>query len=339
MSYTYLLTSSLILAANLLLSCGKDPAGPKPPGNETSNYVVTTFAGSGQGGIFDASGTSARFTRPTALAIDIQNNIYVVDAGNFCIRKITSAGTVTTLAGGQQGYADGNNLAAQFYNPTSIAADVAGNIYVADETRIRKITAAGVVTTLAASTTPGYADGAGSAALFNVINSMAVNPQGNIVALEKSLPETRLRVISPAGDVSTFSTVSIYSKGIAIDAQGNLFMIDGAIGDNNIAKLSPAKVTSRFGPSPPAIGITSFQGTVFLTGIKSDFTSADVYHGVYKVNPGVYTLIAGETRSGFLDGAASDAKFNGAAGIVADAQGNLFIADGDNNRIRKVSRR
>lgn len=340
MSYTSLLSFSFILISSLFISCGKDPAGPVQQGNEAENYLVSTFAGSGQAGIFDALRTSARFTRPTALAIDLQDNLYVLDAGNFSIRKITSAGMVTTLAGGQQGYADGTGAAAQFYKPNSIAADASGNVYVAEETRIRKITAAGVVTTLAGSTTQGYTDGSGSAALFSSISSIILDAQGNVLALDKSLPTNRIRMISASGQVSTYTTVSIFSGGITIDAQGNLYVIDEAILDYSIVKITPAKVSSRFAISPRAIGITIFQGTIFLTGLKSDLSSADTYYGVYKINPGSsYTLVAGEKRAGFLDGNATNAQFSGAAGIAADGQGNLFVADSENNRIRKVSRK
>ncbi len=342
MLYNTKVIASLILASNLFLSCDKTPVGPPAPGNETADYVVSTFAGSGQAGLFDALGTSARFTSPTALAIDFQNNIFVVDAGNFSIRKITAGGMVTTLAGGQQGYADGSGAAAQFYSPASIAADAAGNVYVADAARIRKITSVGVVTTIAGSTTQGYADGVGSAALFTSINSITVDPQGNVIALDKSLPDNRIRIVSPSGAVSTHTTVGMFSAQIAIDAMGNLFLYDAGILDFSIGKITPTKISTRYATAPQGIGMTITNGTIFLTGYKTELNpnaGANSY-GVYKINAGTtYTLIAGDTRAGFLDGAASTAKFNNASGLVADTQGNLFIADRDNNRIRKVSRR
>jgi len=342
MSHKTTLLVSLIFGGNLFSACDKPQVAPTSPSNETANYVVSTFAGSGQGGLFDAMGTSARFTGPTALAIDLQNNIYVLDAGNFSIRKITAGGMVTTLAGGQQGYADGNGAAAQFYNPNAIAADAAGNVYVAEETRIRKITSVGVVTTIAGSTTQGYADGVGSAALFNSINSITIDAQGNVIALDKSLPDNRIRMISPSGTVSTFTTVGIFSSAVVMDAQGNLFLLDAGILDYSIVKITPSKVSSRFATAPQGVGMTMSNGSIFLTGYKIEFnlnTASNLY-GVYKINNGTtYTLLAGDTQAGFLDGNASNAQFSGAAGIVADAQGNLFVADRDNNRIRKVSRR
>ncbi|MEO7265912.1 MAG: hypothetical protein ABIW38_13425 [Ferruginibacter sp.] len=328
-----------ILASTLMVACKKDE-GPAQPTNESANYLVSTFAGSGQGGLFDALGTSARFTGPTAITSDAQNNIYVVDAGNFAIRKITSAGMVTTLAGGQQGYANGTGPAAQFYNPIGITADASGNIYVAEETRIRKITAAGVVTSLAGNTTPGYVDGTGTAALFSAIRSITIDGQGNIYVLDFELPACRIRVISPVGNVTTFMTVSLFSTAIAMNAQGNLYLVESGILDYNIQQITPAKVVTRISNTPQPIGITISQGTIFLTGYKTDLSNGNSYLGVYRINVNnPFTLIAGETRVGYLDGNGNTAQFATLAGITADSNGNLYIADKDNNRIRKVTRK
>ncbi len=328
-----------IFATTLMVACKKDEA-PLQPTDESANYLVSTFAGSGQGGLFDALGTSARFTSPTAITSDAQNNIYVVDAGNFGIRKITAAGMVTTLAGGQQGYANGTGPAAQFYNPIGITADASGNIYVAEETRIRKITSTGLVTTLAGSTTAGYADGTGTAALFSAIRSITIDGQGNIYVLDFELPACKIRVISPAGIVTTFMTISLFSTAIAMNAQGNLYVAESGILDYNIQQITPAKVVTRISNTPQPIGITISQGTIYLTGYKTDLSSGNSFFGVYRINVNnPYTLIAGETQIGYLDGNGNTAQFGSPVGITGDSNGNLFIADRLNNRIRKINRK
>lgn len=180
--------------------------------------VVSTFAGSpGLIGATDATGTAARFNRPAGLAIDSANNLYVADSFGHTIRKITPAGAVTTVAGlaGSSGIADGMGTAARFKNPLGITSDAGGTLYVADSSNhiVRKITPAGVVTTLAGSTTGigGSTDGVGSVAKFNNPVGVKVDTASNVYVAEYS--NFTVRKITPAGGVST--VVGVVSSGMS----------------------------------------------------------------------------------------------------------------------------
>ena len=140
------------------------------------SYTFTTFAGYAGYGSSDGTGSAAQFADPYGVAVDNAGNVYVADSSNSTIRKITPAGVVTTLAGlaGSSGSADGTGSAARFYYPTGVTVDNAGSVYVGDYQNhtIRKITAGGVVTTLAGTD--------GSAAQFNLPDGVAVDSASNI---------------------------------------------------------------------------------------------------------------------------------------------------------------
>lgn len=157
--------------------------------------VVTTIAGSGTGGFMDGNGAAARFSSAGAITLDNKGNLYVVDRGNFRIRKITPAGNVSTIAGnGGQGFKDGNAAEAQFSQDMhDIAVDDKGNLYVQDWNRIRKITAQGIVSTIAGST-EGYIDGEGTVAKFNFLAGMGIDAKGNLYMAD--LANVRIRKLS-----------------------------------------------------------------------------------------------------------------------------------------------
>ena len=146
----------------------------------TPGGMVSTLAGSlnGLSGSDDGPGTAARFNVPLGLVTDPGDNVFVVDAQNNKIRKITPLGMVTTVAGsGAVGAADGGATIASFSTPLAIAIDAGGNLYVTEQGnyKIRKITAAGDVSTFAGSGTAGSADGMGTAASFNFPVGIAID--------------------------------------------------------------------------------------------------------------------------------------------------------------------
>lgn len=159
--------------------------------------VVTTFTGTtSTGGFVDATGTAARFNYPQGLAVDSTGTLYVADTLNNRIRKVTTAGVVTTVAGsGSASFADGTGTAAAFNNPWALAVAADNTLYVADtnNNRIRKITPAGVVTTIAGSGAAGYADGVGDAAQFNKPAGIAIGSDGRLYVTDKD--NHRLRVL------------------------------------------------------------------------------------------------------------------------------------------------
>src|SRR5437773_76309 len=190
----------------------------------TSTGVVTTLAGTPGGiGSADGTGSAARFNYPDALTV-AGTTVYVADTYNSTIRKVTSAGVVTTFAGtaGVPGSTDGTGNAAQLDHPFGVAADKAGNVYVADtlNSTIRKITSAGVVTTLAG--TPGVigsADGSGSAAQFFYAFAVAVDGVGNVYVGDTN--NFTVRKITPAGVVTTLAGLAgnhEYADGTGSDA-------------------------------------------------------------------------------------------------------------------------
>jgi sugar lactone lactonase YvrE len=211
----------------------------------TSSGVVTTLAGlAGSSGSSDGTGSAARFNNPFGIAVDSSGNVFVADTSNRTIRKVTSAGVVTTLAGsaGNSGSADGTGSAARFNNPNGIAADTAGNLFVADTSNrtIRKVTSAGVVTTLAGSAgNIGSTDGTGSAARFNNPYGIAADTAGNLFVAD-TVNQT-IRKVTSAGVVTTLAgTVGVTGTadgigsdarfnnplGVAVNTAGNLFVAD-----------------------------------------------------------------------------------------------------------------
>jgi DNA-binding beta-propeller fold protein YncE len=145
---------------------------------------VSTLAGTGAAGSQDGDGATAQFNKPRNLALDASGNIYVADADNNRIRKITPAGVVSTFAGGSKGFTDGTGTAAKFDSPKGVAVDKNNNVYVADQGNhaIRKITSAGVVTTIAGDGKAGSNERTDSEpARFNGPRALAVNPASTIL--------------------------------------------------------------------------------------------------------------------------------------------------------------
>lgn len=326
--------------------------------------VFTTWVG--QAGVFgsvDGTGGAARFRAPSGVAIDSTGTTYVADAANNIIRKITSAGVVTTLAGtaGLGGNADGFAGAARFNGPGGVAVDTAGNIYVADTGNhtIRLINSIGSVVTLAGTAGgQGSVDGTGAAARFAFPSALAVDSAG-VIYVADTLNHT-IRRIASGGVVTTLAGLAGSSGaidatgaaarfflpgGIAVDAALNVYVGDTM--NHIIRKITPAGVVTTLA------GLANvFGGTDGLTsaarfnqprGLALDST-ANVYvadtgnHTIRKITPAgnVVTIAGVAGSSGSTDGAATSARFFSPNGIALDSANIIYVADTQNHTIRRT---
>ena len=203
----------------------------------TLKGLVSTLAGSTEG-FRDGLGRSAQFSYPSGVVLDAAGTVYVADANNHLIRKITPEGLVSTLAGSTEGFRDGAGRSAQFNYPYGVAVDAAGNVYVADYGNhlIRKITPEGLVSTLAGST-EGFRDEDGTSAQFNGPIGVEVDAAGTVYVADYY--NNRIRKVTPEGLVSTLagSTEGFRDglgrsaqfnrpSGVAVDAAGNVYVAD-----------------------------------------------------------------------------------------------------------------
>jgi len=293
-------------AGNLYVTIDDDIYKVTPKG------AVSLFAGSGE--------KTNMLYHPRGITIDAAGNLYMTNANSRRIHKITPAGEISTLAGGRFGeyrFADGKGENARFVHPRGITIDTAGNLYVTDSHRIRKVSPEGEVTTLAGGGSTNlekgsFADGRGSAARFNNPFGIAIDAAGNLYVTDSG--NERIRKVTPEGEVSTIAgglnklglgdfadgegqnARFFLPHGITIDAAGNLYVAD--FGNHRIRKVSPeGKVSTLAGSGP----------------------TADIYNG------------------DFVDGEGSIARFSRPFGITIDAAGNLYVTEEWKNRIRKIT--
>ena len=326
--------------------------------------TVSTLAGlAGNPGVTDGSGSAARFDGPAAIACDSSGTVYVADTRNSTIRKVTPAGDVTTFAGaaGQTGSTDGTGNEARFDHPQGLACDAAGNVYVADTFNftIRKITPAGVVTTLAGTAgRAGSDDGTGSDARFQYPVGVACDDSGTVYVAD--VYNYTIRKITSDGQVTTLagsagtsgSSDGIGSaaqfanpSGVACDDAGNVYVADTL--NSTIRKItSDGQVTTLAG-SAGSQGDNDGMGSAARFSWPSGVT-CDVAGNVFVADwgasvilrvtaDGEVTTLAGSRRnSGSADGTGSAARFSQPLGLVCDAVGNIYVADTYNNTIRKA---
>ncbi|HEY6454246.1 MAG TPA: SMP-30/gluconolactonase/LRE family protein [Steroidobacteraceae bacterium] len=334
--------------------------------------VVDTLAGlHGATGSADGPAGAARFLVPEGVAVDANGNVYVADTGNETIRKITPAGTVSTLAGspGVVGSDDGLGAAAHFYIPTGVAVDsVTGNVYVIDylNCTVRMVTSAGVVTTLAGAVGGyGFADGTGSAAVFNGPEGIAIDSAAANLYIGDTHNQLIRRVTLPGGVVTTVAgavgvaghadgtgTAAQFALpfGVAVDPSGDVYIADSY--NNLIRKVTtPGAVVTTFAGNIGGRGYADGSGGPGGTArfydphnIVSDGTGnvfvADYGNNVIRkiaADRSVTTIAGTPGVAGSADGSGSAAGFDQPYGMVVDSRGNLYVADAANNTIRMIT--
>jgi hypothetical protein len=324
--------------------------------------IVFTLAGqAGTSGGTDGTGTVARFSSPSDVAVDGAGNVFVADTGNHTVRKITPAGVVATLAGevGVSGNSDTSG-AARFNHPTGIAVDGSGVVYVADtdNNSIRRVTTTGAVFTLAGHAgAGGSADGTGTAATFDHPSGIAIDTGGNLYVAD-SLNHT-IRKVTQAGVVTTIAGTAGSSgavegtgsaarfhgpQGLVLDSSGNLFVAD--TNNSTIRKVVTATgvvttVTGQAGITGSTDGTSSQARFYYPSGVAVDgagnlFVADTDNDSLRQISStGAVSTIAGLAgTSGNADGTGTAARFNFPTGVAVDGSGNVYIADTNNHTIR-----
>jgi trimeric autotransporter adhesin len=337
----------------------------------TAAGVISTVAGNGIPSFFGDGGaaTAAALNYPVGVAVDNEGNLYIADQRNNRIRKVTTAGIISTVAGkGGDGFSGdgGPATAAQLYGPGGVAVDSSGYLYIADEgnNRVRIVTAAGVISTVAGNGIPGFGGdgGAATAAQLNLPSSVAVDNAGNLYIADQR--NNRIRKATTAGIISTVAgeggngfsgdggpataAVLNYPVNVAIDNAGNLYIADSE--NNRIRGVTTAGIISTAAGNG-SIGFSGDGGeaTAALLNIPWGVTidnAGNLYFSdsgnarIRKVTPaGVISTVAGDGVSGFGGdgGPATAAQMRNPKGVTVDSEGNLYIADEGNHRIRKVT--
>ena len=315
---------------------------------------VMTVAGDGAPLFKDeAQATKASFSDPFAVAIGADGTAYISDAGDSNrIRKLTSEGSMVTLAGGNEGFADGSQ--ASFNTPSGLAVDEAGNVYVADtgNNRIRKITPEGVVSTIAGSGAAGYSDGPAAQAKFDGPVGISLDTRGNLYVADSY--NDRIRKVSAEGQVTTVAGAGQgYADGDAVSARfdtpcGVIVAADGSLivadtGNNKLRRVSATGqvTTLNFGfeddasrnwlRSPIGLALTH-DGFLYVT--EHDRGT------VVQISPDGKAVVLAGNNQGYAEGFGADARFNHPAGIAIDPlTGDLLLADSANYLVRRLSHR
>jgi trimeric autotransporter adhesin len=274
--------------------------------------IISTVAGNGALGYSGDGGpaTAARLNEPADVAVDAAGNLYIADTSNALIRKVTTGGIISTVAGnGTSGYSgDGEPApAARLNRPIGVAVDSAGTLYIVDagNNRIRKVMT-GIISTAAGTGASGYGGDGGPAieAPLNYVRAVAVDSAGNLYIADTG--NHRIRKVTPLGIISTVAGNEKYNVG-----------------------RDPGIATAAWLQTPNGVAVDS-AGNLYIAENSR----------IRKVTAGTISRVAGQDRAAGYGGdgeTASDARFSEPQDVAVDSAGNLYIADTGNHRIRKVT--
>ena len=320
--------------------------------------TVAGVAGLGDGG----PATHARLLDPNGVAIDADGTIYITDTGNRRVRKVDAEGVITTFAGtGEQG--DGGDggpaTSAQFHYPGGIAIDSAGNVYIADlyGHRIRKVDTEGIITTFAGTGEAGDADkdgdigdgGPATSAQLHYPAGLAFDADDNLYIADAG--NSRIRKVTRMGEDYVITTFAGSERsfsgddgpaaeaqlssplGFEIDGDGNFYLTDLYYDRNRVRKIDTEGIITTLAETTSIGGVTvGADGSVFISEVGAG--------RILRLSPsGEFSIIAGSAKSGFSGdgGPATQAQLHKPKGIELDADGNVYVADSENNRIRKLT--
>ncbi len=335
---------------------------------KVSNGVITTVAGNGIQGFSGDNGpaSGAHLSNPGGIAVDAAGALYVADVANSRIRKVSN-GVITTVAGtGALGFSGDNGPAprAQLNLAQGVAADAAGNLYIADtgNNRIRKVSS-GVITSVVGNGARGFSGDGGPATSGQLSQpvDVAVDSAGNLYIAD--IGNSHVRKVSNgtittvagnatsgiSGDNNPASTVQLsFPTGVAVDPAGNLYIAD--VQAYRVRRVTDGVITTVAGNGTP--GFSGDNGAATSAQLSPSGVTLDAAGNLYvidcgnnrirKISNGIITTVAGNGTRGFSgdNGAAISAQLSityAVAGIAADPVGNIYVPDFGNNRVRKIS--
>ena len=331
--------------------------------------IISTVAGTGTSGFSGdgAAATSATLSSPGTSAVDASGNIYIADKNNNRIRKVSTAGIITTFAGKDTlGYSGdgGAATAAKLNAPLSVCFDAAGNLYIADfgNSLIRKVNTSGIISTVAGTTFGLAGDGAAAtAAQINSPTDVAMDAAGNMYICDYG--NSRIRKVNTAGIISTVAGTTagfagdggpatdaqlMNPNGMCVDAAGNIYIADLANvrirkvdASGTISTIAGSATPGYTGDGGPATNANLGNPAFITTDGHGNVVFSDMPNQVIrKIDAaGTITTIAGSHMAGYSGdgGSATAATMNLPTGVTYDASGNLYITCQGNNNVRKVT--